>query len=538
MSTNKVIYNVIMDEKTKNGRGERMLKIKASISGRSVSFPTNIFVYKHQFKEEMVIEHPQAKQLNALLCKHILDLQAYELDAFKNDIDVTIQSLCTMYVEHITKDTPLIEFNDHVMKYCTNRREVTKRKYYDVVKLVDEYHKGVCLEDIDIVWLKKYEAHMLNKGNQMSSIQSTMKCIRALFNEAIKRDILKPSQNPFKLYCIKEMRSRDDVLSFGEVEELELYGFDNPVHRNIRDIFCFACYTGLRWYDLRHIKSENIVQVKDTTWLRIKTHKTDAIVQIPLSTIFFGNAIRILEKYEHIEDMVKYATNSGINRGLKEVLDICGIGGSQRITMHTARRSFITALADFGTPIATIQKLAGHARITTTSKYLQLSVGMIKKDLDRAFNVEDKGVKVIHVDLPKKEILRKTITGKDLVIGSEYLKCHNCSFCEGYVCRLFHKKKSIHNDWCDSFSERLPGEPYHYSDCKQRDDNHMAKLKLQKKKRESKEKKTQEKEENEFKLTSIDIVSDSEWKENIKHEFDDVINEEDFTVAIAECEEI
>lgn len=59
-----------------------------------------------------------------------------------------------------------------------------------------------------------------------------------------------------------------------------------------------------------------------------------------------------------------------------------------------------------------------------------------------------------------------------------------------------------------------------------------------KKIREAKEKETKENEDNDFNLTSIDIVSDSKWKENIMCEFDDIINEEDFTVAMAECEEI
>ena len=541
MSIKKVIYTIVLDAKTKNGRGEYMLKIKATLNGRSISFPTNIFVHKYQFEDEVVIEHPQAKQLNAMLNKYIMEMQSMELEAFKRDMDLTIQNLCTIYCEKVTADTPLIDFNDHVMKYCTNRREITKRKYYDIVKLIDEFHPGVCLEDIDIIWLKKYEKHMLAKGNQPSSIGSTMKCIRALFNEAIKRGIISRDKNPFNLYSISEIRSRSDVLMYSEIEELELYGLKSPVDRHVRDIFCFACYTGLRWSDLKKLKKENFNTTNGVTWLKIKTQKTGSIVQMPISVIFFGNAMRIMEKYESIEQLCSYGSNSSINRALKELIDKIRVGNGQRITMHTARRSFITALADFGVPIATIQKLAGHARITTTSKYLQLSVGMIKKDIDKSF-CGGTDYKIIHIETPKREILRKSLTGKDLVIGSEFLKCRNCSFCEEYYCHLFHKDKNIDNDWCDSFSERLNGEPYKYSESvKKRDDNHTAKFKVQAKKRQERElEKVKEnlEDENRINILDLDVSYDKEeYKKQIYSITEtEVKNEDELLVTLAECE--
>ena len=434
----KAIYSVMMSEE-RNGRGERHLKITATVRGRSVSFPTNIYVERSQLEGEEVVGHPQADGLNAMLRQYVIDLQGIELELFRRNVDVTVQSLYSGYIEQIAADTPLTEFNDYVMKHCTNRRRTTMQRYYDAVRQFNLFHPEVCLEDIDTAWLKKFEKHLLARGVQDSTVWSRMKILRALFNEAVRRDLLRPNQNPFRFYEIPEIRSRNDVLMFTEVEELELMGFKSASERHIRDVFCFGCYTGLRWSDLHRLTRDNLRQADGITWLQVKTQKTGAFVQIPISVIFFGNAMRILEKYADISDLCGYECNTTVNRGIKCLMDKANIGGGQRITMHTARRSFITAISDFGVPLATTQKLADHSRISTTSKYLQLSTGMILRDIEQAFS--ERTSKITHIDL-KRPLLRVSVTGHRLIIDGEVLRCKNCSFFRKHRCRLFKKKRT------------------------------------------------------------------------------------------------
>ena len=64
----------------KNGRGERHVKIMATVNGRSITFPTNIYVWKNQMEGERIIDHPQAIGLNAMLGKYIIDLQNVEIE--------------------------------------------------------------------------------------------------------------------------------------------------------------------------------------------------------------------------------------------------------------------------------------------------------------------------------------------------------------------------------------------------------------------------------------------------------------------------
>ena len=234
----------------------------------------------------------------------MLDIQATEIEAFRKDINMTVQRLYSMYVESLNTSVPLDQFAENVLKYSSNRKEVTKNHYREVVKNVYEFSPNIAMEDMDLQWIKKYEQWMYARGNSDSTVWGRMKVLRAFFNEAIKRDLLKPWQTPFRIYEIPELRYRTDVLRFAEMEDLLNYRFDDPKLRRARDFFLLSCYTGLRYGDMIRLTTGHIRQVGEEIWLTIQTSKTGKLVQIPLTIIFYGRAMEILNKYKSVEDLV------------------------------------------------------------------------------------------------------------------------------------------------------------------------------------------------------------------------------------------
>ena len=220
----KIVYDVVFNPSKYSRTGDGMIVIMASQGRKSVDIPTNIYCQSNQFSNGYINSlHPQFDGLNAMLNQIILDIQATEIEAFKKDINMTVQRLYSMYVEALSTSVPLSDFTENVLKYSSNRRDVTKKRYRDVIKSINKFHPDVALDDMDIQWIKKYERWMYDRGVSDSTVWSNMKIIRALFNEAIKRDLLKPWQTPFRLYDIPELRYRTDVLRFAEMEDLLKY---------------------------------------------------------------------------------------------------------------------------------------------------------------------------------------------------------------------------------------------------------------------------------------------------------------------------
>lgn len=153
-----------------------------------------------------------------------------------------------------------------------------------------------------------------------------------------------------------------------------------------RDIFCFCCFTSLRYSDASNLKKSDIVNNSIT----ITTIKTGDTITIELNKF----ALSILEKYKDAELGI-YAlpkiTNQRMNMYLKELCELCGLNqpitqiyykGAQRIEetlpkfemigTHTGRRTFICNSIALGIPTEIIMKWTGHADYKSMKPYIEV----------------------------------------------------------------------------------------------------------------------------------------------------------------------
>lgn len=180
-----------------------------------------------------------------------------------------------------------------------------------------------------------------------------------------------------------KFRTYEIALNYQQVEEIYLYDFSkNKRLERVRDLFVFGCVTGMRFGNYSRISKQDIqgdfIRVVD---LKIKSKK----LSIPLNSI----SKAILEKYDYILPNI---SNKKMNEFIKEVFkemkfteDIkktMKYGDElvdkksefwERISSHTARRSFITIMKNNKVPDKVIMSYTGHTSLEVFNNYYRPS---------------------------------------------------------------------------------------------------------------------------------------------------------------------
>lgn len=155
-----------------------------------------------------------------------------------------------------------------------------------------------------------------------------------------------------------------------------------------RDIFCFCCFTSLRYSDAANLKRSNI----DNGCITITTIKTADTLKIELNKY----AAAILAKYDGSEfpnnKALPQMSNQRMNEYLKELCELCGINqpitqtyyrGNQRfdetlpkyalIGTHTGRRTFICNALMLGITPQIVMKWTGHSDYKSMRPYIDVT---------------------------------------------------------------------------------------------------------------------------------------------------------------------
>jgi len=168
--------------------------------------------------------------------------------------------------------------------------------------------------------------------------------------------------------------------SFEKIRDLEIPA-NRPSTRFTRDLFLFACYTGVANADVLRITGENLfTDEAGSLWLKYRRKKTDYQARVKL----LPEAIALLNKYRddsrdtlfpwQSPDMVRMNM-----RGLRVLADI-----KEPMSYHSGRHSFASLISlEEGVPIETISKMLGHSNIKTTQIYARVTPKKLFEDMDR-----------------------------------------------------------------------------------------------------------------------------------------------------------
>ncbi|MDO5971912.1 site-specific integrase [Flavivirga aquimarina] len=178
-------------------------------------------------------------------------------------------------------------------------------------------------------------------------------------------------KGPFENYKLRFEKVKTEYLSHEELKLISKTYFGKEGVEKSRDVFLFACYTGLSYIDVKALKVDNMVKgVDGNDWLCLDRTKTSENLRIPL----LPKAKEIINKYKSGiglgigRELLPVESNQKININLKIMSKACGV--KKRVTFHVARHTFATTVTlSNGVPIETVSKLLGHTRLKTTQIY-------------------------------------------------------------------------------------------------------------------------------------------------------------------------
>jgi site-specific recombinase XerD len=172
-----------------------------------------------------------------------------------------------------------------------------------------------------------------------------------------------------------------DYLTMEEIKALQqLEGLNEAVERN-RDLFLFACYTGLSYSDIATLKSIHVVEEADGSCSIMKARqKSKQLSFVPL----LPAAEKILKKYSPTgkcsDFQWKVVSNQKLNQSLKEIAKRAGI--EKKLFMHLGRHTFATTVTlSNGVPIETVGKMLGHSTLKHTQIYAKVVVSKVKNEM-------------------------------------------------------------------------------------------------------------------------------------------------------------
>jgi site-specific recombinase XerD len=195
----------------------------------------------------------------------------------------------------------------------------------------------------------------------------------ALLNKFTYNDEFKNFKN------VKKFITNEVALTIEQVNEIKTFDLeDNQKLIRVRDLFVFGCSTGMRYSNYSKVKKNdvsngfiNVIDVKDKS----------KSLSIPLNKY----SKEILEKYDYYLPAI---SNQKFNDYLKELFlkmeykeivkktmrygnDIVESESPlyERISSHTARRSFITIMKNEGVPDKVIMSYTGHKSIEVFNNY-------------------------------------------------------------------------------------------------------------------------------------------------------------------------
>ena len=292
------------------------------------------------------------------------------------------------------------------VKECVgkSRAEGTYQNLLYSDKLLTEFVKDKGMTDIAITTItedlfEEYRFYLKKRGLATATMNRYLCWLSRLMYRAVSQRLIRC--NPFENVKYEKTEQKISFLQKTDVAKLMAMKVNDEEIEQARRMFIFACFTGLAIADMEHLQFGHIQTAADgQRYIRKKRQKTKVEFVVPLHPIAEAIINQCKKEQPSMKEMqtVKDKDNSFIFRTncsrsvmsakLSIVGKACGI--RERLSYHMARHTFGTMSLSAGIPIESIAKMMGHASISSTQIYAQVTDNKISEDMDRLIRKHQK----------------------------------------------------------------------------------------------------------------------------------------------------
>ncbi len=290
------------------------------------------------------------------------------------------------------------------MGSLNNWTRSTYLKFHAVRNHLESYNPKLAFSDLTDMGLSGYVNYLRDvKYMRNSSIEKQLGFLKWFLRWATNKGVCQTLD--YVRFKPKLKTSEKKIIFLDKDELMAVLHYEFPENQKhlerVRDVFCFCCFTSLRYSDVANLRRSDI----SDTHISITTVKTADALQIGLND--YSRAI--LNKYADTEFSNNLAlpviSNQKMNDYLKDVGRICGIDteitityyrGNDRIDgvfkkwqllgTHAGRRTFICyAIGYLGIPPQVVMKWTGHSDYKAMKPYIDIA-DSVKTEAMNRFN--------------------------------------------------------------------------------------------------------------------------------------------------------
>ena len=390
-STFKILF-YINKQKTKTD-GKTAIFCRATIDGRSTVMTTGEECLPDAWNSRQGIT--SEKKINQRLTAFRELVEKTYAEMLTKDGVVSAELLKNRLRGVAAAPTTLLTMSEaelQSVKACVgkSRSEGTYRNHTYSDKMLREWiedkgRKDVPIHAVTEDLFEEFRFYLKKKRFAAKTVNRHLCWLSRLMYRAASKRIIR--YNPFEDAIYEKEERMIRFLQKSDVAKLMALKVNDKEAEQARQMFLFSCFTGLAIADMECLKFSHIQTAADgRRYIRKERQKTEVESIVPLHPIAEAILSRCQEEQTVKEkgDCLVFpcsCSRSTMNNKLSTVGKACGI--RQRLSFHMARHTFGTLSLSAGIPIESIAKMMGHASISSTQIYAQVTDKKISEDMDK-----------------------------------------------------------------------------------------------------------------------------------------------------------